>query len=151
MKNFGSYDLPGHIGESNIQVLPKLPEGIKYDCKIHGLLKENDTYGRKYKDNIHYTCKFCMLSKNIKRKYDGMDSLSDYDSMLLKQNGVCACCFGENNTARNGIIKRFNIDHDHATNKVRGLLCSFCNALLGYAKDNIEILQSAITYLKNSK
>jgi len=39
------------------------------------------------------------------------------------------------------------VDHCHNTNKVRELLCSACNILLGKAKDNISILQSAINYL----
>jgi len=34
------------------------------------------------------------------------------------------------------------------TNKVRELLCRHCNLLLGYAADNITILQEAIVYLR---
>jgi len=56
-------------------------------------------------------------------------------------------CKGNNTVTRNGKIKRFAIDHDHQTGKVRGLLCGFCNALIGYAKDDISILKSAIKYL----
>lgn len=36
------------------------------------------------------------------------------------------------------------------TGKVRGLLCSNCNTLLGLCKENIEILNNAITYIKNT-
>ena len=41
-----------------------------------------------------------------------------------------------------------NIDHCHKTNKVRGLLCGYCNNLIGRAKDDVEILKAAITYLE---
>ena len=42
------------------------------------------------------------------------------------------------------------IDHCHATGNVRGLLCMACNSMLGYAKDNIQTLSSAIQYLKTT-
>lgn len=40
-----------------------------------------------------------------------------------------------------------HVDHDHTTNKFRGLICGNCNVMLGHAKDNITTLQSAIEYL----
>jgi hypothetical protein len=40
------------------------------------------------------------------------------------------------------------VDHCHTTGKIRGLLCSKCNPALGAFNDNIEILNSAIKYLK---
>jgi hypothetical protein len=39
------------------------------------------------------------------------------------------------------------VDHDHATNKIRGLLCSNCNTVLGYVKDEEEILYRLSAYL----
>jgi len=40
------------------------------------------------------------------------------------------------------------VDHDHKTGKIRGFLCQPCNSALGMAKDNIELLQKMIDYLK---
>ncbi len=116
-------------------------------CKIHGNLILDQTYQRPYKQTIYYKCKRCILSKNIERKYDGMKSLDDYDAMLAKQKGVCGMCKGANNTTLNGKIKRFAIDHCHKTGQVRKLLCSFCNSMLGYSKDNPITHMKAIIYL----
>jgi hypothetical protein len=42
------------------------------------------------------------------------------------------------------------VDHSHVTGKVRGYICSACNSVLGYSKDNTSILEAAIAYLKAS-
>lgn len=39
-------------------------------------------------------------------------------------------------------------DHDHATGKIRGRLCSPCNTGIGGLGDDPEILRRAITYLE---
>lgn len=45
-------------------------------------------------------------------------------------------------------MKKPQVDHDHNTNKIRGLLCSRCNMGLGFFDDSIEGLTKAINYLK---
>lgn len=68
-----------------------------------------------------------------------------YESMLASQNGVCAIC-----QQPNAINRRLHVDHDHNSGKVRGLLCTNCNPMLGFAKDNKEVLRAAIAYLENN-
>ena len=41
-----------------------------------------------------------------------------------------------------------NIDHCHATGVVRGTLCNLCNRMLGSAKDNPAVLETAANYLR---
>lgn len=68
-----------------------------------------------------------------------------FDSMWELQGGLCAICKREMTLV--GPL-RCNIDHDHVTGAVRGLLCRPCNSGLGFFADVPERLASAITYLR---
>lgn len=70
-------------------------------------------------------------------------SEAEYSQLLQYQGGACAIC--------NGVRPySLQVDHDHKTGLVRGLLCKQHNKrLLPAAKDDIAILESAILYLKN--
>lgn len=78
----------------------------------------------------------------IKKTY-GLSG-KEYKEMLDKCDSKCTICGNEL------IFNRRNthIDHCHKTGKVRGILCTHCNRGLGGFKDNIDILENAITYLK---
>jgi len=45
-------------------------------------------------------------------------------------------------------LQGFNVDHDHKTKKVRGLLCFGCNTGIGCLRDNPSRLRSAADYLE---
>jgi len=47
-----------------------------------------------------------------------------YEALLDAQGGGCAICGAKPKT------RRLHVDHDHATGKVRGLLCHRCNRAL---------------------
>lgn len=68
--------------------------------------------------------------------------------MHAEQNGVCAIC-AQPETAldKQGVVKSLAVDHCHSSTRVRELLCQSCNQMLGFAKDDIGILRSAIAYL----
>lgn len=89
----------------------------------------------------------------IKKSYEHKQrkygiSPEDFKQLLTSQNGVCAICktLGYQRSKMEPTLG-LCIDHNHKTNKVRGLLCYRCNAALGNLDDNIELLKSAITYL----
>lgn len=63
-------------------------------------------------------------------------------SVIELQKGLCAIC--ENKPTSTPCI-----DHDHATLKVRGMLCNNCNVGIGRLKDSIFLLERAISYLKS--
>lgn len=62
---------------------------------------------------------------------------------VLKQDYRCAIC----GRKEDEFGKRLCIDHDHKTDRIRGLLCNTCNFLIGCAQDSPVILNSAIDYL----
>ncbi len=71
---------------------------------------------------------------------------SEYQKMYDEQKGLCLIC---NQTTQGRGAKRntLAVDHNHATGKIRGLLCIHCNSGLGYFRDNKDLLQQAIIYL----
>ncbi len=68
-------------------------------------------------------------------------TIQDYDTMLENQGGKCAICRRERLGKR-----KLCVDHDHATGKVRGLLCTVCNSALGFIES--PRYERALEYLK---
>jgi Recombination endonuclease VII len=100
--------------------------------------KHNQKYRERNSESIYYG--------KIKYKY-GL-SKAKYEKLLTKQRGVCAICLRPPSERKYG---RLHVDHDHKTNKIRGLLCYNCNHGLGLFKDNRQNLYRAANYLKGSK
>jgi hypothetical protein len=69
-------------------------------------------------------------------------TLEEYDAILAAQGGHCAVC--DRVCEDNGM--RLAVDHDHATGRVRGILCGEHNRMLG-ENVTIEILARLIEYL----
>ncbi len=77
-----------------------------------------------------------------KKKY-GLGG-EDYQRMLAQQNGVCAVC-------KQKAQRRLCVDHCHATQKVRGLLCDKCNTALGLLDDDSNRMREAGTYVDRAR
>ncbi len=77
----------------------------------------------------------------------------DYDKMFAEQKGLCAICTKpeSNFDQRAQRIKLLAVDHCHKTGKVRGLLCHKCNTSIGLFKESVDIIESAIKYLKRNE
>lgn len=67
--------------------------------------------------------------------------------MLAQFDGKCQICGSESAHHKNG----WALDHCHATQKFRGILCQPCNCLLGFAKENLQTLLNSVTYLTRFK
>jgi len=67
-----------------------------------------------------------------------------FQELAKNQNNSCAICLEP-------FEKSPHVDHNHITKKARGLLCHFCNTLLGYAKEDTNILARAVSYLEKHK
>jgi len=70
----------------------------------------------------------------------------DYNKMFNEQSGCCKIC----NKHQADLSKTLSVDHNHETGEARGLLCQRCNTILGMSLDSIEILNSAINYLREN-
>ena len=79
------------------------------------------------------------IEKRCRRRGISPEELFD---CYKKQENKCAICKEEI------CITESAIDHNHSTDKFRGLLCKTCNRALGMFKDSPKILKSAIDYLK---
>ena len=76
----------------------------------------------------------------FKRKYNL--SYEDWLVMWESQNEKCAVC--------GNLFKKPSdacVDHDHRTNKIRGLLCFKCNAAIGLLNDDPELTIKLTEYL----
>ena len=88
-------------------------------------------------------------------------TLDWYEEQFKAQNGCCIICgkpercLGSGRKTKSALV----VDHNHECCSgekscgecVRGLICDDCNHILGFAHDNPEILESAISYLKKYK
>jgi len=100
----------------------------EYDKKIRGKGSPGFTHRQRTTKN-----------STLKRLYNL--TLEQYEKMLSDQNNSCAVC-------NEPFVGQINVDHDHETGKVRGLLCNQCNYGLGNFKDNQALLYNAINYLR---
>lgn len=83
---------------------------------------------------------------NLKRHY-GI-SIEEYESIAISQDGRCAICrCPPKRVKRRAVAYRLCVDHDHATGRVRGLLCNDCNRALGLLGDDPHVLLRAVGYL----
>lgn len=77
------------------------------------------------------------------RRHYGI-TVAQFDELLAAQGGVCAMC------KRPPKSKSLNVDHDHKTGLVRGLLCWHCNSrVIGGARDDIDLLRAGVAYLES--
>lgn len=102
------------------------------ECSIKRLHAFSKSYTKEERRDISY-------KHRLKNEY-GL-TVEQYEAMARKQKGVCKIC-------EKPASDRLHVDHNHLTNEVRGLLCGNCNRGLGLFKENPEIINSAISYLK---
>jgi len=108
---------------------------------------------RRTKDGRHPYCKPCHNARGREtreRLYGGSRhyhlvrrygiGAAAVDELIRRQAGVCPIC---------GKPDPEHVDHDHATNRVRGVLCFNCNGGLGQFRDDVQALRNAIAYLED--
>ena len=120
-------------------------------CKIEKTIESNFWRSPQTKDGFCCWCKECFIEKRkawpswtverrrrarLRSRYKITDT--EYDSLVANQDGICAICKK---------VVELDVDHDHTTGKVRGLLCGNCNTALGKFQDSTDILFNAVVYL----
>lgn len=154
--------------KNNQDVLDREGNVISRTCKGCG---EHKDIGEFYKANSpkhrRRKCKTCveeMRVANLSLKPDGWEehkrkshlrkkygiTLETFYELLEAQGELCRICSRlMDSTTRKNVPNKVQVDHDHATGEVRGLLCFSCNTGLGKFGDSVELLQKAIHYLEN--
>lgn len=109
-------------------------------CKKNRALKFFTPKGR--------ICSDCRKSSRSKATHEARVTKTyglkagEYDKLLAAQGGVCAIC----KKPRRG---NFDVDHDHKTGLVRGLLCPADNRkVLKYARNDPQRLRAAAEYIE---
>jgi len=168
-----------HEGRMRSRIIPGAERQSKLCKQCNTIKSRNEFTIRKTGPRIGHLaayCKICSIAVNkvamerdpsiyrrIQRPsklkcYYGI-TIEDYNRMLAKQGGGCALCgatnplVGNRTYLRNGKkTKRtvFDVDHNHKTGKVRGLLCTRCNRLVGLANDKIETAKKLVKYLRKA-
>ena len=110
-------------------------DGTTSECKECRKSAERSYY-HKHIDQRRILYKNRRLSKTNGEKL----TLDRYQTMLSTQDNKCGICSTNMETPY--------VDHNHSTGNIRMLLCHHCNCLLGNAKENINILESAIQYIQ---
>jgi hypothetical protein len=138
-----------------VRELRDLPPGTHFCPKCEQVKSREDfPRNRSSKDGLAAYCKPChnQTTRETKQRLYGSTrdyhlrhryglTSADVDAMIEAQGGTCATCDG----------KPEHVDHDHATGKVRGVLCFNCNQALGNVRDNAETLTRLRSYLRQSQ
>lgn len=118
--------------------------GLQNRCK-KCQREANDTWRQKNPEQWKTTAKAWeeankdrRRKQHLKRQY-GV-TLETYEDLLDQQEGLCAICGHES--------AKLDLDHDHKTGIIRGLLCNPCNQGLGHFKDDPQRLRAAAKYLE---
>lgn len=81
-------------------------------------------------------CKPCCKVRHVSHRY----SMTKKEASEFLSRNECEICHRSN--------VAFEVDHDHATGKVRGLLCSRCNSAIGLLLEDPALIDAAKVYLE---
>ena len=112
----------------------------------YDILRKNFSPRRGARDGLESGCYRCRAVADMRLRFG-----IDVDAILKAQNNCCMICCREIEFNTGSNVVSSCVDHDHETDEVRGILCRHCNLGLGHFKDNIELLEKAIDYLRGWK
>ena len=116
----------------------------RWHCRVKGQERAR-AYYRDHRDEVLAKNRAHRAAHKKPRARRYGITVAQYDEMLVAQDGRCAICLGAKER------RHFDIDHDHETGRVRGLLCNRCNRLLSNARDDVALLEAAAAYLASRR
>ncbi|WP_347568494.1 endonuclease VII domain-containing protein [Streptomyces sp. 891-h] len=121
-----------------------VPAGHKL-CRVCDKIKPHSEWHRNAtaSDGLSTRCKACRALQgragHLKRQY-GM-TVEERQKLVDGQFGICPICLKPDPE---------HVDHDHATGKVRGVLCFNCNSAIGKLRDDPNAMRRAIAYVEGN-
>jgi hypothetical protein len=114
-------------------------------CRRCGVSKPRDSVyfarSQTVKDGLTTDCRECRRERDRTNQWKRYRKFGD-DSLLqdlVESVTECVIC---------GATERLLIDHCHDKERVRGVLCHWCNLGLGHFKDDPELLEMAAQYVR---
>lgn len=108
-----------------------------------GRLEYNNRYRKLRKD----VTGSALWDSELRARYGVDFGTRELQAMVEAQKGLCAISGLPETSERDGRVRQMSVDHDHTTLKVRQLLRSVCNTIIGLADDDPMLLAKAILYL----
>lgn len=146
---------PEKLREQQREWRAKNPEKVREYDKQKWAKKKGDTsylqYQKEYRETHREELNARQRVRNIENRADYLWdeyslAIDDFIQMLESQQNSCAIC-GDKFKPEGTV--QWNVDHDHISGKVRGILCNSCNRAIGYFKDDPDRCEKAALYLKN--
>lgn len=117
-----------------------------YGCRCETCKEAHSDYQRRMRDRWKESQRRSAREwarRNPRKRREYLYGLSpdEHDALIASGCGICRAVVGMSDP----------VDHDHATGRVRGVLCPRCNQGLGKFGDDVATLKSAIQYLRGSQ
>lgn len=113
------------------------------DKKRAMLERKRETWAKRYAARNSDEHALKQKNRHLKHRY-GID-LDEYQRLHSVQQNRCAICGAPGGDTRG---TRLYVDHDHAAETVRKLLCPGCNTAVGVLEKGIAYISSVAEYLR---
>ncbi len=121
-------------------------EKLKARSKAYNASNKEKIKARKQRYRKHHAKESRAKQRTWELKYNYGLTPEGWQRLFESNGKKCMIC-GRSDFGKRGP----QIDHCHATNRVRGILCHLCNMAIGLLNDDIAVLESAVKYLKDNK
>lgn len=126
-------------------------------CSGCGFILSVTAFAKKDADLYASRCRTCQNARRAETQLEanlqkfGL-SMLQYESLLDSQQRKCGICGLENQNHSHGESRSpLVFDHCHKTGRFRGLICTRCNRAMGMLRDDAEIVEKALNYLRRSE